>query len=218
MPLLKFPSPVPAGAQEPGPTCSLSKPGGLEAAWSDCLGPGKASATPPFSGTLGAPELFPGKPRALVVGCSLLCGWQDPEGLPGPSLSQSRPGGVWRRRRVRVPTSPSPWMRVGVPLTSSPHLPPPAAQEARTKFEEAERSLRDMEESIRYGDVGVATAGQHLLLPSSPEEVVMESRQGNCCLQDREVVVAPEVPRRRGAELSPHTALYPGSQGLPALS
>lgn len=28
--------------------------------------------------------------------------------------------------------------------------PPPAAQEARSKFEEAERSLKDMEESIRY--------------------------------------------------------------------
>lgn len=34
-------------------------------------------------------------------------------------------------------------------LPPPPRPPPPAAQEARNKFEDAERSLRDMEESIR---------------------------------------------------------------------
>lgn len=109
------------------------------------------------------------------MGLDLPCGWQAHKAVPGLVLTHSRPGGQGSRH-VHAPPAR---MGVGVPLISCPTLPPPAAQEARNKFEEAERSLRDMEESIRYGTTGLATAGQHhhlphsRLLPRSPEEVVM---------------------------------------------
>lgn len=147
------PLPVPAGAHDPGPTWSSSKTGG----W----GLGRPAPPPSAPWALLPPHRLP------LVGATLSGG--EPEGpweprawavsgvcpvagrATEPSFAQCHPEQAWGwgSRCVRVPPSPFSWVRVGVPLTSP--LPPAAAQEARNKFEEAERSLRDMEESIRYG-------------------------------------------------------------------
>lgn len=128
----------------------------------------------------------PGSPGPLPLGAESLGGGvgsahqlAGPQGRPRPSPHPQQAWGAWKQA---CPCMPPPHPDEGRGTSDLlPHPALPAAQEARNKFEEAERSLRDMEESIRYGARGLAIAGpcHHLphghLLPCSPEEVVMGS-------------------------------------------
>lgn len=126
----------------------------------------------------------------------------------GPVLTQSQPWGWGNQACLRHPC-PLFMDGVGTPLTA--FLTPPAAQEARNKFEEAERSLKDMEESIRYGGTHAVTARPLLHCPMAaccptPQRWWRwRSHSGNLC----KLAVAPagRVPRQRGLEPRPRETL-----------
>lgn len=146
----------------------------------------------------GAPALLPHELRAWAGGRGLPGGWQGPRGSSwAPSSPRASPG-AGRIRLVCATLCPLFMDGVGAPLTSVPT--PPAAQEARNKFEEAERSLKDMEESIRY-EPSPLPCGH--LLPDSPEAVAMGKslRQplraggGSCRESPQAVGTGAQAPR-----------------------
>lgn len=102
-------------------------------------------------------------PLCLLTGCCLLVppSWVGSQWCPrslGPDpLGAMSLGGrvvseqAWGRGGSRCVQPPlPPFLDLGRGPDLAPTPPRTAAQEARNKFEEAERSLRDMEEAIRY--------------------------------------------------------------------